>query len=66
MSTYKGHGMFKVNDAVKVVSCFCGHGFSIGQKVTVMDVVCGRDGILCEDSDGNWWLLHVKEVVRVK
>lgn len=57
--------MFKVNDVVKVVSCFCGHGFSIGQKVTVIEV-CGCDGILCEGSDGNLWLLHVTEVVSVK
>lgn len=57
--------MFKVNDVVKVVSHFCGHGFSIGQKVKVIDL-CGRDGIICEDSNGNWWLLHVNEVKHVK
>lgn len=57
--------MFPIGTTVKVVSRFCGHGFSIGQKVTVIDV-WGRDGIICEDSNGNWWLLDVNEVKHVK
>lgn len=57
--------MFKVNEVVKVVSCFWGHCFSIGQKVIVIDV-CGRNGIMCEDFNGTRQLLHKKEVVHVK
>lgn len=54
-------------DTVEVLSCQCGHGFKVGQRVTVIRI--GRypdmgSNYLCRGGLGEWWLIR-KEFKKV-
>lgn len=52
---------YKIGDVVRVIEIECGHGFKIGQEVTV--IYCNPKDHEYKCSDGNdYWFLHESEI----
>lgn len=50
----------KKGDVCKVVNCLCGHGFALGDIVTIIDV--GHYDYKAQGKDGNYWFVQEKEI----
>ena len=55
---------FKVGDKVKITGCFHGHGFDLGDIVTICVVNCGD--YKAEKGTSSWWVMEDEIVLYQK
>jgi hypothetical protein len=50
------HSEWKAGDVVRITRCVKGHGFNLGEVVTVVEFDKNSEGWLCTNGQEYWWL----------
>jgi hypothetical protein len=61
LTIFLDKAVFAFGASVKVLHCFRGHEFEIGEIVSIVGKSAFKDSWLCRNTEGVEWYLHVQE-----